>query len=214
MNEINEKLEKLKVGSCTKKSIRDDVSKGTMIFSEESRRAIYEMGNMESIDLKQTLATVQCSSCLKHVLESGNMHQCGVWLRPNESTMERIRAALKNPYSRATRILSRGRKVDTIHGRQIVPTPWMHEEEQRKTAAHFLYTDLPACQVVRGWTEEYVKYLDHISRIDFSYEAPYKQRNRYENTLFMSSGDSNKQAGPLCQRPDYKSSANALISIQ
>ena len=45
MNEINEKLEKLKIGSCTK-SIRNDLSKGTMIFSEESRRAIDEMGVM------------------------------------------------------------------------------------------------------------------------------------------------------------------------
>ena len=60
---------KLKVGSCTK-SLRNDLSKGTMIFSEESRRAIYEMGNMELIELKQTFATIQCSSCQKHVSEA------------------------------------------------------------------------------------------------------------------------------------------------
>ena len=30
----------------------------------------------------------------------------------------------------------------------------------------------------------------------------------------MRGVDSNKQAGPLCQRPDYKSSANALVSLQ
>ena len=48
MNEINEKLEKFKMGSCAK-SIRNDLRKGKMIFSEESSRAIYEMGNMELI---------------------------------------------------------------------------------------------------------------------------------------------------------------------
>ena len=77
VNEINEKFEKLKVGSRTK-SVRDDLSKGNMIFSEESSQAIYEMCNMELIEVKQTSATIQCSSCLKHVLEGVNMCQCGV----------------------------------------------------------------------------------------------------------------------------------------
>ena len=139
MNEISEKLEKLKMASCAK-SIRNDLSKGKMIFSEETSRAIYEMGNMELIELQQTSATIQCPSWLKHEPEGLNMCQCGVWLRPNQSTMERIRAAfaaLKTPYFRTTAILSRGRKVDIIHGRQIMPKPWMHEEEQRETAANF-----------------------------------------------------------------------------
>ena len=67
-------------------------------------------------------------------------------VRPNQSTMERIRAAfqaLKTPYFRTTAILSKGRKVDIIHGRQIMPKPWMHKEEQRKVAAnlHLYWTD-------------------------------------------------------------------------
>ena len=78
MNEINEKLEKRKMGSCAK-SLRNDLSKGKMIFSGESSRAIYEMGNMEFIELKQTSETIQCSSCLEHVPEGLNMCQCGVW---------------------------------------------------------------------------------------------------------------------------------------
>ena len=91
------------------KSIRNDLSNG----SEESSRAIYEMGNMELIVLKQTLATIQCLSCLKHVPEGLNMSQCGVWLRPNQSTTERIKiafAASKTPYFRTAEISSRGKK--------------------------------------------------------------------------------------------------------
>ena len=53
VKEIIEKLEKFNLGSITK-SIRNDLSKGNMIFSEESSRAIYEMGNMELIELTQT----------------------------------------------------------------------------------------------------------------------------------------------------------------
>ena len=60
MKEINEKLEKLKSGSCTK-SIRDDLKKSNMIFSEKPSRVMYEMGNMELFELKQTSVTTQCA---------------------------------------------------------------------------------------------------------------------------------------------------------
>ena len=56
MEEINEKLQ---IGSGTE-SIRDDLSKGTMIFSEKSSRVIHKMGNVELIELKRTSATTQC----------------------------------------------------------------------------------------------------------------------------------------------------------
>ena len=78
MNEINEKLEKFhKIGSGTK-SIRNDFSKDKIVFSEESSRAVTEMGNMELIELKQTSATIQCPCCLKHVPEGLNMCLRGV----------------------------------------------------------------------------------------------------------------------------------------
>ena len=41
------------------------------------------------------------------------MCQCGVWLRPNQSTLDRIReafAALRNPYYRTSEVISRGKK--------------------------------------------------------------------------------------------------------
>ena len=79
---------------------------------------------------------------------------------------------------------------------------WQNDEVYR--ASHLLH----------GWTDEWVKYFDYISKIDISHNAPCRQRLRDENTVYMSGVDSNKQAGPLCQRPDYKSSANALVSLQ
>ena len=58
--QIHKKLEKLKIGLC-KKSIRNDLKKnGDLIFSEESSRVIYEMGNLELIELRQTSPTNQC----------------------------------------------------------------------------------------------------------------------------------------------------------
>ena len=71
-----------------------------------------------------------------------------------------------------------------------------------------------ASQVAIGWNETYVKYFDHISTIDISHVAPYRQRHRCECTLYMRSVDPNPQAGPLCAREQYKPSAHALVSLQ
>ena len=165
---------------------------------------------MELIELRQTSATIQCPSCLKHVPEELNMCLCGVLLRPNQSTMDRIRTAfqdLETLYYSTTVILSRGRKVD--HGRSIIKEPWMQEEGRQKRHEYTSILDrwqndeiYRAFRLVHGWTEEWVKYLDYISKIDISHEAPYRQRLRCGSTLYMRGVDSKKQAGPLCQRPD------------
>ena len=167
MKNIHENLEKLRIGSCT----RNDLSKGNMFFSQESRRATDEMGNLELIELRQTLATIQRLSCLKHVPEGLNMCLCGVWLRPNQqSTRDRIRvafAALKTPYCRTAITLSSGEKsghnqwqVDHLKAMDAkggatkrrddtsVLSRWQNDEMYR------------ASHLAHGWTETYVKYLD------------------------------------------------------
>ena len=159
--------------------------KGTKIFSEESSRAFYEMGNKELIELRQTSATLQCPSCLKHVPEGLNMCRCGVWLRPNQSTMERTKqafAALKTPHYRASVIISRGKKSDH--------NPWQMDHQKAMDAKGVVqkrgkYTSRldrwqldeedRASQLAIGWTETHVRYLDHITEIDISYNAPYRQ---------------------------------------
>ena len=109
--EINEKLELFKwdqaqnpfvtiFRSVKKSSVKNQVALST------------RWGNMELIELKQTSATIPCSSCLMYVPEGLNMCQCCVWRRLNQSTI-RIRiafAALKTPYFRTTEISSRGKK--------------------------------------------------------------------------------------------------------
>ena len=67
IKQINETFEKLKDGS---KSVCDDLK---MIFTEEPRRVIYEMGNVEFVELGQISMTVQCHSCLKHVPEGNKI---------------------------------------------------------------------------------------------------------------------------------------------
>ena len=62
-----QEINKVKAGP-NKISIRNDSAKDKMICSEESSRPIFEMGNVELIELKKTSETIQCASCLKYDL--------------------------------------------------------------------------------------------------------------------------------------------------
>ena len=179
MKEIHKKLEKLKIGSGTK-SFRNGLSKGNMIFSEESSRTFYDLGNMEWIELRQTSATAQCPSCLKHVPEGLNMCQCVVWLRPNQSTLDRITtafAAFFTLYYRASIVISRGMKSGH--------NPWQQHNHKVMDAKRGATKCTESLELVHGWTDEWVKHLDCISEIDISHNALYRQRLRCENTVNM-----------------------------
>ena len=98
--------------------------------------------------------------------EGLNMCECGVWLRPNQSTMDRIRtafAALKTPYCRASVVISRGKKSGH--------NPWQMDHQKaidakRGARRRGKYTSIldrwkkdevfRASKLVHGWTDEWV----------------------------------------------------------
>ena len=95
------------MGSNTK-PIRNDLS-----ISEELSRAINEMGNMELIELRQTSATIQCPSCLKHVPEGLNMVNAASGFDPIKvrwAESEKHLQRQKAPYNLASKIISRGKQ--------------------------------------------------------------------------------------------------------
>ena len=59
-------IERIKIGSKTI-CIREDLAKEKMVFSQESCQAIFEMGNVELIELKTSM--LQCPSCSHHVFK-------------------------------------------------------------------------------------------------------------------------------------------------
>ena len=56
--------ERIKIGS-NKICIREDLATEKMVFSQESSQAVFEMGNVELIELKSSV--IQCPSCLHYV---------------------------------------------------------------------------------------------------------------------------------------------------
>ena len=189
MREINHQVNKVKAGS-NKISVRNDLAKDGMIFREESSRAIYEVGSMELIELRQTSETAQ--------FEGMSMCQCGKLLRPNESTLDRIRAAfeaLKAPYYRTAPIISRGKKFGH--------NPWQQDHHRARDA-------------LKGATkkDKYTPIWDRWQRETKSIEHLVGREGRYNNVVHLRSLDSNRQAGPLCERLGYEEAARALVSLQ
>ena len=65
-------------------------------------------------------------------------------------------------------------------------------------------------QLAIYWTDAWVRYLDHIAKIDISHTAPHLQRNRYNNLLLRSVNE-DEQAPPLPQRPRYQDAKKAMV---
>ena len=123
----------MKSGSCSK-SIRDNLKDDSLTFGEESSRVIYEMGNMELIELRRTTDTVQRHSCLSHVPTGLQFCQCGVCLRPDEETTSRIKARFLSfdKLCRENKALHGTRGSENKNGKMTIGKQWMPKEVQKK----------------------------------------------------------------------------------
>ena len=64
-----------------------------------------------------------------------------------------------------------------------------------------------------NWSGAWVRYLDHIAKIDIFHTAPHLQRNRYNNQRYLRSVDGDEQAPSLQQRPGYQDAKKALVDM-
>ena len=178
-----------------------------MIFSEESSRAIFEMGNVDLIESKKT--STKCPSCLQHVFEGTTTCTCGKWLRPNKNVMDRIKAAfeaLKALYYRTSPTITRGCKCG--------PNPWQqHHHNAREALRSATKGDRKyisiwdrwwndeayrTSQLAHNWTDAWVRYSDFIVHIDISHNAPSWQRERYINLVHLRDLDRTSKRDHYC----------------
>ena len=159
------------------------------------------MGHVELIELRKS--SIQCPSCLHHVLNGATVCRCGKLLRPNKDVLNRIKEAfeaLQAPYYRTSSIVTRGSKCG--------PNPWHQHHHKARDALRSATKGERAgtdgnvtkptvnSQLSHNWSDAWVRYLDHIAQFDMSHNAPYCQRERYVNLIHLRGLDSNKQAGP------------------
>ena len=192
------------------------------IFSEESRRIIHELGNLELYELGQKSRTVQCHSCYKpmpeglKLLHMRNMPQTK--RRYNETNWNTIKnldcVTLVCPYqqlqmqkvwwiSMAKRSLEsegRHKSSDKKKGKDAITLRWQQDEQYRES------------QMVHGWTEEYCKYLDYLQTIDIDCAATWWHRHRYESTVTLAMTTKDRQCGPMNRRSKYNTTARSPMA--
>ena len=166
-----------------------------MMFSPESCQAIVEMGNKEFNKLKKS--RVQWSSCLHYVFKGTITRSRWKHIRSNQEVIRRIRKAFdvfKMLLFRVSHPNSRGYK----HGSQLWQQ-YHHKangalraatRKKDRTVANFWdrwenYLKYEKHSKAIGWTDAFVRYLDHIVQIDISHEAPAEQRCRYSNLVYL-----------------------------
>ena len=198
IGQIQNVVDKLRTGYHTQSIIEDLVKTGKSVkFSEESSRTVHELGNIESHELEQISRTIQCQSCLKHVLEGLNFCSCGICVRPDEEQIQRITTrfeVMMVPYHHARANYSRGtrreaqlqkdhwkargaRRGARKNNHDSIVLRWQNDEKYQESWK------------VHGWAEDYCRYLDNLTTVGISYSAPWHQRNGYENTILVVSND-------------------------
>ena len=98
-----------------------------MLFSQESSQAIFDMANVELIELKTS--RIQCPSCLHYVFKGTILCACGKHIKPNQEMIRRVKASfeiLKAPYFRTSVVTAKSYK----HG----PNLWQEQHNKAKDA--------------------------------------------------------------------------------
>ena len=193
------------------------------MFSQESSQVIFEMGNVEFIELKTS--RIQCLPCLHYVCKGTILCACGKHIRPDQEMIRHINAAfeiLKAPFFRASVVTSRRYK----HG----PNLWQEHHHKAKDAlrgtkkAGRTITSIwdrwqknkiyRKSQIAIGRSDPWARYLDHIAQFGISHKATQEQRSRHHNLLYLRSVDEDRQSPPWSTRPGYQEAKNALVEMQ
>ena len=101
----------MRIIKLLKESKVEDLAKETMVFSQESSQAIFEMGNVELIELKTS--RIQCPSCLHYGFKGNIICARGKHVRPDQEMILRIKTAFeifRAPFFRPSMLISKGYK--------------------------------------------------------------------------------------------------------
>ena len=127
--------------------MREDLAKEKMVFSKESRQAIFRMGNVELVELKKS--TIQCPSCLHYVFEGTFLCNCGMLLKVDPDAINQIKEAfeiLKAPF-RSSPISTRGSK----RGPNLCP---MHHLKARDALRGAAKGERGLASILEGWQND------------------------------------------------------------
>ena len=104
-----------------------------MVFSQESSQALFEMGNVELIELKKS--RIQCPSCLHYAFTGAILCHSGKHTRPDLEMMRRMKVAfeiLLAQYFRTSACSARVANTAPTYGGNITTKQNTHYEERKR----------------------------------------------------------------------------------
>ena len=219
LGQIQVVVEKMRTGSYTK-CIREDRRKpeNSLIFSEETRRIIHELGNLELYELGQMSSTIQCHSCYKHLPEGPKIWISRICLRPDEDTIRKIEARFKTvivPHVFAYINRSRGKKCVPMAKRSLESEGRRHE--QRSKMARILSQsggNRMSSTENRRWPTDGLRSTANIwitSRRLIWTTRPRGDKDTDTKVLWTVK---DRQCEAMSRRSDYKPTTNALIGLR
>ena len=118
-------------------------------------------------------------------------------------------------------------RVDCSRGAKYGQSQWQYDhwkarDPKRGVTRHKHYSievrwksadKYRASQTFHRWARDNGRYLDHLTTIDVSFVASWKQRSRYGNSHVLGVNDG-PQPGPMRGRNDFPQAAHKLAAIQ
>ena len=178
--EMQNLVDRLQDGYRDRSIIKDLKQEGVSnVFSEESKRKLKEMGNIELYELSETVRTTQCPTCLKHSKEGTIYCGCGKCLIPSQEHADKIKRRI-DILADPLYVVKRGRQGER-HG----PEEWQYHHWKAVDAAKNCkkreYTSIARrwrddasyrdTQQKHGWSLEYCMFLDHLKKIPITYRS-------------------------------------------
>ena len=168
------------------------------MFSTEYSQAIFNVGNVELIQLKNS--TIQCPSCLLYIFEGTFLCNCGKLL---ELDADKRCQCGQNPRQLHSKL------VPHFEALQKASEDLRQSGTDGKIDAAYRQP-----QLVHNWSDVWVRYLDHIVQFSIVHNAPQQQRERIMQKNDVRSVDENEQAPPLSLRPGYREAKEQLSNSQ
>ena len=185
-----EEIERIRIGS-NKICIREDLAKEKMVFSKESSRAIFEMSNVELIELKKS--SIPCPSCFHYVFEGTFLCNWGKLVKLDPDAINRIKEAfeiLTAPF-RASPISTRGSKCGPNLGQQrhhkardAAGSATKGERGFTSIWDRWQNDEIQASQLSHNWSHAWVRYMDHNVHFSIHHCDAEAKRKKYAHTLF------------------------------
>ena len=188
-------------------------------FSEESKKIIHNLGNVECFRMCEISSKTQCSNCSKFWAEGIVYCTCGTCLIPTPYP----RRLTKKKFDASSRFLLFYKGLR--HGARCGKTEAQREYRQamdclrkafRKNVARsfsdfgFFYR---GSQETVGWTEDTCRHLDGAPKEDNSCFATRYERQRYENNWNLALHAQGKNA-PVTGRPDSSDAVKAIRDLR